>query len=1254
MGRDPIMRFLLFIFFFAYPAFCQDVPYYPRSVDKTQDISAISQNFRDLAGRVDLLSDSDLPKEHEKCLLNPMFCVNSYTRRINISDASIYLSTVSGTSLGICFVDGTCQNSAGVGSFAITPNGSQFTGDGTVANPLTLQPSSVTLQGNTFNGASNLLRADDAGKLLVGNLPADGYSGTYLPVGVAVSQSIINLSTVTTAFEGKLSTTTGTMSGNLTVGGTVQADVVIASNVIYTTATGSFPLTAASANSAYVSTTTLAILTGTGSTGAGVGAGTNNIGNNNTFIGYQAGYQNYDLGRNTFIGSEAGYTNSGENNTFLGYQAGYTNTTGANNILIGKQISAPTGTTNNFISIGNLILGDLIQSSVTIPGSLYANAYYGDGSNLTGIAAGGDSLGSHIATQTVNMAGYSIVNIDSATVSGSQFSVGGSTLVVANGRVSIGNTNAIGKYLWYSTTTATGGTISSYTNAGNTWWVHQFKSTGSFTFTPGISVTTGNVLVVAGGGSGGGGNYLGGGGGAGGYISSANYSLSGESFNVVVGTGGAGVKTSVGINGGPSTFDTLTATGGGGGGWYYITGPVQYPGNSGGSGGGGCGAWSVGGSSMAGQGYYGGNGSASANYGAGGGGGAGGAGVNGVGSVGGNGGLGVASSITGSELYYAGGGGGAVYNAGTGGVGGSGVGGNGSTGAGTNGVVNTGSGGGGAERAGTATSGSGGTGIVIVSYISNGLLSELTTSATLDVSGDIVASTFTGNVTGNVTGTLTGLVPDSTFSVGGSTFVVTGGNVGIGTASPVFAGYDSKLYISGSGSGTGGRTAFIVKNTQANSAANFFLINSDNNYLGAQVSGPSYSVGAVAVFNTTALNLSFGTDGYLVPTGGTHKIFFQPGGYASVKTMTLTPGSPGKVGIGTETPAQKLHVSSGVIYNDGAGAGMYTTGNSTAAYFFGDGSNLTGVTGSGISTVTVDAMPVGSIIAYSTTTPPEAYLYCDGSAYSTTTYSVLFEAVGYRYGGADNEFNVPDLRGMFMRGLDDGREYDPDTNRVVGSTQTDTFQGHWHDVTRVDGTAIKDGNYSASGTGVGLVEMGAATIKARAAITDGTNGTPRTALETRPENIAVAYMIKYQNPVVANNITESSSTFTGQNTFALPVIVSTSISTAVTPVAGGVYTDNIVKAWVMFSGADGTILDSFNVASVTRVTTGVYTIYWDRDFSSANFAATCMPYFASGLNNSGYAANMGQLAGSLSIQTEYTGNVLYDAAFVSCMAMGRQ
>jgi hypothetical protein len=61
----------------------------------------------------------------------------------------------------------------------------------------------------------------------------------------------------------------------------------------------------------------------------------------------------------------------------------------------------------------------------------------------------------------------------------------------------------------------------------------------------------------------------------------------------------------------------------------------------------------------------------------------------------------------------------------------------------------------------------------------------------------------------------------------------------------------------------------------------------------------------------------------------------------------------GNVGIGTKAPPQKLSLSSGSFWNDGTGAGMYTSGNSTAAYFYGNGSNLTAIASSAIDASSV-------------------------------------------------------------------------------------------------------------------------------------------------------------------------------------------------------------------------------------------------------------------------------------------------------------
>lgn len=64
-------------------------------------------------------------------------------------------------------------------------------------------------------------------------------------------------------------------------------------------------------------------------------------------------------------------------------------------------------------------------------------------------------------------------------------------------------------------------------------------------------------------------------------------------------------------------------------------------------------------------------------------------------------------------------------------------------------------------------------------------------------------------------------------------------------------------------------------------------------------------------------------------------------------------------------------------------------------------------------------MPVGTILPFSSTDNPAGWLLCDGSSYSTSTYSDLFSAIGYTYGGSVSVFAVPDLRGRALVGKDD-------------------------------------------------------------------------------------------------------------------------------------------------------------------------------------------------------------------------------------------
>lgn len=153
--------------------------------------------------------------------------------------------------------------------------------------------------------------------------------------------------------------------------------------------------------------------------------------------------------------------------------------------------------------------------------------------------------------------------------------------------------------------------------------------------------------------------------------------------------------------------------------------------------------------------------------------------------------------------------------------------------------------------------------------------------------------------------------------------------------------------------------------------------------------------------------------------------------------------------------------------------------------------------------------PPGVVMAYAAQTPPDGWLECNGSVVSRNAYAALYAAIGTTFntgGESSTQFRLPDLRGEFIRGFDNNREVDD--GRVFGSSQADAMQGHRHAFSSTGA----DSGFNTAGGGQG-VDPGPWTVAAFSAsigdpTTDGTNGTPRTAAETRPRNIALLYMIK--------------------------------------------------------------------------------------------------------------------------------------------------
>lgn len=171
---------------------------------------------------------------------------------------------------------------------------------------------------------------------------------------------------------------------------------------------------------------------------------------------------------------------------------------------------------------------------------------------------------------------------------------------------------------------------------------------------------------------------------------------------------------------------------------------------------------------------------------------------------------------------------------------------------------------------------------------------------------------------------------------------------------------------------------------------------------------------------------------------------------------------------------------------------------------------------------------IGSVQAYMGTTAPAGWLMCDGSTVSRTTYANLYAVIGDKCGQGDGSttFELPDLRGRFLRGWDNSAGNDPDagsriamdgntgaaTGDNVGSYQADAMQGHRHET---GGSGSKEFLYTRGSGGVYSNPFVAGSVVDRTTspqldpITDGSNGTPRTTSETRPANLAVAYIIKY-------------------------------------------------------------------------------------------------------------------------------------------------
>lgn len=252
------------------------------------------------------------------------------------------------------------------------------------------------------------------------------------------------------------------------------------------------------------------------------------------------------------------------------------------------------------------------------------------------------------------------------------------------------------------------------------------------------------------------------------------------------------------------------------------------------------------------------------------------------------------------------------------------------------------------------------------------------------------------------------------------------------------------------GATTLGANVFTITNP---SAVTFPRFNADNTVSALSAADFRTAIGAGS---------GSGTVTSVAASGGTTGLTFTGSPVTTSGTLTLT---------GT------LNVANG------------GTGATTAA---GARTNLSVSSTAEMNAAIAVAMPSGAVMTFAMSTAPTGWLKCDGTAVSRTTYAGLFSAIGTTFGSGDGSttFNLPDMRGEFARGWDDGRGVDP--GRTFGSFQNDEFESHTHSITHYY-ESNNSGSNIAGGTGSSTVTWN----------TNATGGS-----ETRPRNIALLYCIK--------------------------------------------------------------------------------------------------------------------------------------------------
>lgn len=176
------------------------------------------------------------------------------------------------------------------------------------------------------------------------------------------------------------------------------------------------------------------------------------------------------------------------------------------------------------------------------------------------------------------------------------------------------------------------------------------------------------------------------------------------------------------------------------------------------------------------------------------------------------------------------------------------------------------------------------------------------------------------------------------------------------------------------------------------------------------------------------------------------------GPITSTGTLTLNTATTANIG-GVRPGAGTGVTGDGQLFIEPA------TTSTIGGIVVGQGLNVTAGGVLAVDSVPPGSVPSGLVQWFAGSTAPTGWLYCNGAVLETATYPDLYAAIGRTYTGStvpSTQFQIPDLRGQFLRGWDNRASGGVDNARAFGSSQNDTFASHRHSLT------LHTGDYGAA------------------------------------------------------------------------------------------------------------------------------------------------------------------------------------------------